>query len=254
MTGGGGASGAPPEGGASGARGVSAGRGASDASGAPPEGGASGTRGVPAGRGASGGGAAPPPPWRSRVDALLWWHRAAPAAHAALPSTLAERRLLSVTVGGLIAYREGPVGPYAELVGAPLVLRGALPHAHVAFMAVDSRDSMDGGRRNWALPKELARFADGPGGVVATGDGWAVSVRAVVRPRGVPVAAVCRCRQVREDGGEPSFLVRVRGWARPASVVVRHEAPSPLGAWLLPGRHPAVLFSGTQVVGSPRAV
>src|SRR5204862_5861644 len=49
--------------------------------------------------------AIPGPPWHSEVDALLWLHRALPAARAALPPQLAARAGLPITMGGLISYR-----------------------------------------------------------------------------------------------------------------------------------------------------
>jgi hypothetical protein len=198
---------------------------------------------------------APPPPWRSEIDALLWWHRSAPAAAAALPAALRGRGTVPVTVGGLIAYRDGPVGPYAEVLGIPVLLRppGA-GLAHVAFMAVDSAASVEGGRANWALPKEPAAFAGGvgaPGTASARGGGWALSVTAAVRRRGVPLWAAAACAQVWPGGEVRAFGARVGGRARLATAEVRHDVPSALAAWLLPGRHPAVLVSGRQVVGPP---
>lgn len=153
---------------------------------------------------------APPAPWRSVVDAALWWQPGG-------------------GVGGLAAYRAGPVGPYLELLRALPTWRGA----HVVLMAVDSPASVEGGRRNWALPKELARFEadpDRPGRVTVAGDGWAVRVAIRARPRAVPFASVVPCAQ------EGAFLVAMWGRARLASVTVD-------GA-----RRPALLVSGRQVV------
>jgi Acetoacetate decarboxylase (ADC) len=197
----------------------------------------------------------PPAPWHSDIDALLWLHPATAAARDALPPELAPRAWLPVTVGGLISYREGPVGPYGEIFGAPLMLRGAPMLSHVAFMAVDSERSVAGGRGNWALPKVLATF-DGdpgvPGSVVARGDGWAVGVRATARTRRFPMSLTMRADQVWEDGGMRAFSVRMRGRARLARVEIEYLAPSPLSAWLAPGRHLAVVISGRQVVTAPR--
>lgn len=95
----------------------------------------------------------PPPPWRSSVDALLWLHSATRAARGLLSPQLATRAGMPVTIGGLISYRDGPVGPYGEVFGAPVMLRGAPMLSHISFMAVDSAASVAGGRGNWALPK-----------------------------------------------------------------------------------------------------
>jgi hypothetical protein len=199
----------------------------------------------------------PPAPWRSEIDAVLWWHRATPAARDRLPPALAGRAGLPVTLGGLIAYRRGPVGPYREVFGTPLMLRGGPALSHVAFMAVDSAPSVAGGRGNWALPKELARFdgdAGRPGRVTARGDGWALAVTARARPRAVPAYARFSCAQVWPDRSVRDFAVSVRGRARVGSVEVGHEDPaSPLAAWLVAGRHPAVLVSGAQLVTPARA-
>jgi hypothetical protein len=199
--------------------------------------------------------APPPPPWRSEVHALLWWHRAAPGAEAALPAALRGRAGAPLTLGGLIAYRDGPVGPYAEVLGAPMLLRGGAGLSHVAFMAVDSAASVEGGRANWALPKEPAAFSGAvgrAGAVSARGAGWALTVTTAVRPRALPAWAAVRCAQEWPDGAVRVFGARMAGRARLASVQVHHDVPSALAGWLLPGRHPALLLSGRQVVGPPR--
>lgn len=196
----------------------------------------------------------PAAPWRSAIDAVLWWHPAVPAARAMLPPQLAERGGLPVTVGALISYREGPVGPYDEIVGSPVCLRPL--RAHVPFIAVDSERSVAGGRGNWALPKVLARFEGDVGRAgrsVAAGDGWAVSVGVTARRRRLPFAGTIRCVQVWPDGRPREFSVRVRGRARLGHAEVEHDAASALGDWLLAGRHPAILISGTQDVAPPRS-
>jgi hypothetical protein len=193
----------------------------------------------------------PPPPWRSRVDAVLWWHRGTPASRA-LPEELG--RPLPLVLGGLIAYREGPVGPYGEVLAAAGVLRGARAAGHVPFMAVDSAPSVAGGRANWALPKELAAF-DGdpgvPGRVAVRGEGWALEAVARARPRALPAWAVAACAQVWPGGTVRTFRVTVRGRLRLGSVAVERAQGSELERWLLPGRHPAAFVSGLQVVGPP---
>ena len=197
----------------------------------------------------------PPPPWHSRIDALLWLHPATPAARAALPPELAPKAWLPVTVGGLISYREGPVGPYGEIFGAPLMLRGAPMLSHVPFMAVDSERSVAGGRGNWALPKVLVAFEGDPGvpgRVVARGDGWEIRVNATARRRRFPLALTMRAAQVWEDGVVREFAVRMRGRARLARVDVEHLRSSPVSPWLIAGTHLAVQLSGRQDVSPPR--
>ena len=183
---------------------------------------------------------------------MLWLHRATPAAR--LPSQLAARAGLPVTIGGLISYREGPVGPYGEIFGAPMMLRSAWLVSHVAFMAVDSSASVAGGRANWALPKELARFGGDPGrpGVLtASGENWELRVTATARRRRLPLSITMRAAQVWADGVVREFSVRIRGRAQLARVDVEHVVASPLAGWLAGGRHPAVLVSGKQDVSPP---
>jgi hypothetical protein len=199
----------------------------------------------------------PPAPWRSEIDAVLWWHRATPAARERLPPALVGRAGPPLTLGGLIAYRRGPVGPYREVFGAPMLLRGARPLTHVAFMAVDSAPSRAGGQANWALPKELGRFEGDPGRpgrASARGDGWALAVTARARSRALPAWGAFACAEVWPDGVVRDFTVRMRGRARAASVEIEHQDPaSPLAAWLIGGRHAAVLVSGAQLVTPARA-
>ncbi len=196
----------------------------------------------------------PAAPWKSTIEALLWVHGAAPGAGAALPAQLAPRDGLPLTIGGLIAYLDGPVGSYDEIFGAPVMLRGAPLLSHVAFMAVNSQASVAGGRGNWALPKVLASFQRRAGspGVVARGEGFEVHVSAAVRPRRVPFAGAFRSAQDWPDGVTRDFTVRIRGTARLARVAVRHATPSALAEWLLEGRHAGVAISGVQVVSVAR--
>src|SRR4051794_10202525 len=175
--------------------------------------------------------AAAPAPWPTVLDAVLWFQRAAPGAQEQLPSALRGRRALPVTVGGLISYRETPVGPYHEVLASPVLLAGAKgPEAGVSFIAVDSPASGLGGRENWALPKTLARFrwpepARGAFELDAQGEGW--SVHAAVRPRArrLPLAAGLRNRQVTPHGAEITFLSAWRGPVRLATVELETHGP-----------------------------
>ena len=203
-----------------------------------------------------------PAPWATLLDAVLWWHRAAPAAGEHVAAGLRRRRAtLPVTVGALIRYRETPVGPYHEVLGSPVLLVALpLPCASVPFIAVDSLASVHGGRSNWALPKARASFEwpeslAGGFGLRAVGDGW--SVRAGVRPRRRPLPLVTpplRTRQLRADGTEIVFDSGCRGRARAATVEIESHGPT-LPAWLLSGRHPALVLEGARVVvGAARPV
>jgi hypothetical protein len=197
-----------------------------------------------------------PPPWTTVLDAVVWFHRAAPTAADHLPGRLRGRRALPVTVGALIRYRETPVGPYHEVLASPaLLLGGRGPEAAVPFIAVDSLPSVHGGRENWALPKTLARFdwpAEPRGGfeLDAEGEGWSVHATVRSRPRALPFAAVTRNRQVTPAGEEIVFDSRWRGPARLASVELETRGPT-LPGWLRSGRHPALLLEGARVQVGP---
>jgi len=214
------------------------------------------------------------PPWRCRVEAVLWWHRAGPAAVAALPPPLRGRVRLPLVVGAVVRYLDSPVGPYDEVLGA--VLYRPL-RAHVPFLAVDSPASVHGGRAHWALPKTLAAFerdtgaADGDAqdgsaqdvsaqdvgaahaGVVAQGPGWRIA--ATARPRGpqLPALGLLTLDQV-VAGQLRSARVHARGRARVGRVVVQVGTdlagrPGSIAGWLRSGRHPGVVLSGRLRVG-----
>ena len=201
-------------------------------------------------------GASAPAPWHTVLDAVVWFHRAAPGAADRLPRGLRGRPSLPVTVGALVRYRETPVGPYHEVLASPVLLAGPRgPEACVPFIAVDSPPSVVGGRENWALPKTLARFEwpDEPRGgfeLDAEGRGW--SVHATVRPRArrLPLAATARNRQVTPAGAEITFDSRLRGRARLATVELETRGPT-LPGWLRSGRHPALVLDGARMVVGP---
>jgi hypothetical protein len=193
-----------------------------------------------------------PAPWATVLDAVMWFHRAAPGAAERLPAPLRGRRSLPVTVGALIRYRETPVGPYHEVLGSPVLLAGAKgPEAVVPFIAVDSTASVHGGRENWALPKTLARFewpdeARGGFELDAEGSGWSVHATVRPRPRRLPFAAVTRNRQVTPDGLQLVFTSSWRGPARLATAELETRGPT-LPGWLRSGRHPALVLDGARL-------
>ena len=187
------------------------------------------------------------------LDAVVWFHRAAPGAQERLPAALRGRRSLPVTVGALIRYRETPVGPYHEVLASPVVLSGPKgPEAAVPFIAVDSLASVHGGRENWALPKTLARFEwpEAPRGgfeIDAEGAGWSVHATVHPRARRLPFAATSRNRQVTPDRREITFDSVLRGRARVAWVELETRGPT-LPGWLRSGRHPALVLEGASVL------
>ena len=193
-----------------------------------------------------------PAPWDTVLDAVVWFHRAAPGAADRLPGPLRARPRLPVTVGALIRYRETPVGPYREVLASPVLLLGPRgPEAAIPFIAVDSLASVHGGRENWALPKTLARFewpgqARGGFELDAEGRGWSVHATVHARPRRIPFAATSRNRQVTPAGPEITFDSRWRGRARLASIELETRGPT-LPGWLRSGRHPALVLEGAKV-------
>jgi hypothetical protein len=191
----------------------------------------------------------PPAPWHTRADVVVWLHPAAPGAARHLPPAFRDRPTIPLTVGAFVRYRDTPVGPYGEILAAPVLLaEPPLPPACVPFIAVDSIPSIRGGREQWALPKTLARFVFGPGTVTAEGDGWRVEARVRARPRGLPVRLPLRDRQP----GAGLIDVLAAGRAQLATVELQATGPQ-LPEWLLPGPHPAVAIrDGRMTFGAPR--
>jgi hypothetical protein len=192
-------------------------------------------------------------PWETVADAVFWVHRAAPGAAQALAPQLRGRRTIPLTIGAFVRYRDTPVGPYGEILAAPVLLAEApLPPASVPFIAVDSIPSIHGGRTEWALPKTLARFTFGPGSASAIGTGWRVDARIHVRPRSIPLALRLRDRQVRPDGEGVLIDIAVRARAHVGRVALAVEGPT-LPDWLLPGPHLAVALPAARMTfGVPR--
>jgi hypothetical protein len=170
----------------------------------------------------------PPAPWDLTAAVIGW---VGPPARADL-----EGRPVA-TVGGMVSYASTPVGPYDEVFGLVALLRGKHVYAHVPFMAVDSADSVAGGRGNWYLPKTLAAFAgDAAGGrMTAEADGWRVRVTARALGPGVPYTSRFLLAQPR-DGGEAVSPGGGRARVRPALVRVRVEGDAgPLRSGVFPG-------------------
>jgi hypothetical protein len=182
----------------------------------------------------------PAPPWRLRTRAVVWLAggRPEPAPAGAWP----------VTVGAVVDYLDGPVGPYREVFAGLLLRRLGMPAVHVPFIAVDSLPSLRAGRVHWKLPKALAAITGPVGGPIRVeGDGWTVEVAA--RPFGprLPVAAPVRAVQ-----GDRRTLVTVRGTIRAAVLTVAAAGPT-IGPWLGSGRHAGFVASGRVVVHTGRS-
>jgi Acetoacetate decarboxylase (ADC) len=189
---------------------------------------------------------APPGPWDDcGFDAVLWFGRGNRAAAAAAGSKVADGGRALAVIGGLVSYRRTPVGAYREVLATVGLRRGRSARGTVPFMAVDSRDSLVGGRQNWSLPKSLARFTGEPAAgrtMTAEGDGW--TVRATTRAFGpsYPVPMTGRLAQAWPDGQVRESILNGRGRARSAVVTVEVESAGDLAAWLRPGRHLGVVL------------
>lgn len=194
---------------------------------------------------------AAPAPWTVECDAVLWVTRAGPAARRAVPPALPRSRHVAVVVGAVVRYRETPVGPYGEVLGAVGGVQGVRPVGSVAFMAVDSEESLVAGRLHWALPKTLGVLT-GPsaeGTVTARGtEGhrWAVTVSPRGRGPALPVRGRTTLRQV-SGGSVLTSRLRASGRLRPALVRVGVESDGPLAGWLRPGRHLGAVLTGVRL-------
>ena len=192
-----------------------------------------------------------PAPWTVHADAVVWWGRAGAAAQAALPPELAATSKATLVVGGMVRYRDTPVGPYDEVFGVIGCRRGRQFFSTVAFMAVDSPTSLVGGRTNWSMPKTLASFDGSPSGSMeATGaDGlsWRVSATHRIIGPALPSRGGGRVEQVFPDGVVRGCQLASRGRMRPAVVSVDVASDGSLPQWLRPGRHLGAVLSGSEM-------
>jgi hypothetical protein len=100
-----------------------------------------------------------PAPWKLEGDAhvaLLWLP---PAGEARVAEGITLRRG-GLSILAFLRYHRSDVGPYDELLWLmPWGLRSGTWHRHtVRRIYVSSEASLENGRRNWGMPKELAHF------------------------------------------------------------------------------------------------
>ena len=156
-----------------------------------------------------------------------------------------------------IDYHAADCGPYRELLLAQrLGGRGAGLHLTVTRILVSTTASLVNGRRNWGMPKELARFeveeADvgraREACVTSTRDGGpcarlhmrAASVRLPMTTALVPRA--WRTFTQHLEGREYRFAPSARGWLAPARVL----------SWRVDESWPAL--AGARALGAVRVV
>jgi hypothetical protein len=198
---------------------------------------------------------APEAPWSVASAGVVWWSRPRGVSSSSAATVAAGRGKPVAVIGGLISYAATPVGPYHEVFGGIATRQGRSVEVSIPFMAVDSRDSLVGGRQNWSLPKVLASFTGEPGrdwGLFASGNGWTVRVSA--RPIGPRLPAKMKGLVVQRwpDGAVRSAMLDGRGRSRLA--VVNVDVTSSVGdlaAWLRPGRHLGVVTSDVHFTLPP---
>lgn len=198
---------------------------------------------------------APPAPWELELEAVLWGSRPVRGGATRLPAP----RLASVARqlaggGGFVRYLDTPVGPYAEALAGAVLLHDRRVVVHVPFMAVDSAQSVVGGRANWCLPKTLAGFDGAPGasGTVRAATGsW--EVRATARGLGpaFPFSRRFSLVQERPDGSLCRAIGQMSGRARPAYVTVSVSGGPHLRRWLRAGRRLGVIVESARGVLGP---
>jgi len=196
---------------------------------------------------------APAAPWECDSTGIVWVSRGR-GVRDVLGTLLPPDGRAGAVFGGMVAYSRTPVGPYREVFGGVGLRSGRDVSVSIPFMAVDSRDSVVGGRQNWSLPKVLAEFTGNPESraMTATGDGW--TVRVTARPIGPRLSAKTKGRVVQRfpDGPLRSAILTGRAKSRPAIVTVEVESSvGPLASWLRPGRHFGSIMTSTTFTLPP---
>ncbi|KAI4096583.1 MAG: hypothetical protein LQ339_006950 [Xanthoria mediterranea] len=114
-----------------------------------------------------------PPPWTCHYEAYVGaFYVSAKSglprdiAYESLEASSAKTTEAGVWKGGmvmiqLLRYSSTPVGPYDEMILLPgnfEVPAGHGSHTRITRIYVSQRDTMFNGRKNWNLPKHIARF------------------------------------------------------------------------------------------------
>jgi hypothetical protein len=182
---------------------------------------------------------APPAPWKADVQALCWLARGSRAALDALSPGLKSGGRPLMVAGGLLRFLDTPVGPYDEVITFAVQLGRRGPVANVPFIAVNSIESLVGGRVNWSLPKTLAEFNGGPTGdwpMTARGDSWQVTASAQPFGPSAPFRGRVKVAQEWPDGVVRQTRVGMRGRFRLARVTIKTSGGTCLTDWLRSGK------------------
>ncbi|HSH61726.1 MAG TPA: acetoacetate decarboxylase family protein [Acidimicrobiales bacterium] len=192
----------------------------------------------------------PGPPWRLRGECAIAWIGAVP--DDSLPHGF--ERLPGPSVLIAARYTDSPVGPYVELAVARPARRGARFGLCVTTMAVNSSESVAGGRSNWGFPKELSQLRWRREGHWSSLWSEELGVEVKARPHGpeVPLAAPLWCLQRRADG--PVHVPgRLRGRFRLAGVQADAKASDRLR--FVDGHHRGVVVTELRLdVGAARRI
>lgn len=198
----------------------------------------------------------PPPPWPATVRATIWWHRATTAARSLVGGDLPT---LPITAAMVVDYLDSPVGPYREILASPVLVAprrrfGSVPRLHVPFIAVDSDESVHGGRTHWLLPKTKATFDGDVGGLLdIVGDGWSARTRTQPGPVPLPIAGAVGFVQPDASRGPDAYRrasATLYGTCRTATIDVEATGPT-LPDWLTPGRHRGITITRGRMRTGP---
>jgi len=100
-----------------------------------------------------------PAPWSLRGESFIQLMlNPVEAVRDLVPQGFQIRSRKGVTLGALmwVHYTDAPVGPYEELLYMPARVRaGGRTGTSITHIWVDSRDSVESGKRNWLIPKRL---------------------------------------------------------------------------------------------------
>ena len=194
----------------------------------------------------------PPPPWDTVVSAVLWWHRATPAALARVRG--APGRPDAADHGR----RRGavPREPGRLLLRGLRLARPAAPPRAARRDRPVHRRGLTGERRRWPGRLEPAEDA-GPGALAGRRTGPPRDRRLVGIGRGLvphpersghPVPhARHRCPSSRQPRTAAGALHRAPARPGPAEPGRRRHARAVAAHWLVAGRHPCLAISSARM-------